>query len=724
MKKCDIIIPIYNAYDCLAPCIDSVINNTDFSDGSKLFLINDASPDERVLPLLKSYEKKYSFIELIENEKNKGFVNSVNEGMSISKNDVVLLNSDTEVTAHWLERMMEAAYKFKNVATVTPLSNNATLVSVPDQFHPNDLPEGMTAEEMGKVVYDCSYFDYPEIPSGHGFCLYIKREVLDKIGLFDAKAYGRGYGEENDFCYRALNYGYRHILCDCAYVYHKESKSFAEDKKELIKEGDVKLRKRYTKYVERLDRWCISAKMRYIGQNIANSLAERNKKNILFIIHDWKDIKANIGGTTLHAMDLIKHLRNEMNIHVLAPEGECYKLYSYFKKSETELVYPGVSEFHEINYYNNYYKEMIENIIDEFGISLVHIHHIKGHYFDLFDVLKEKNIYSIFTTHDFYSVCPTINLLYKNKKFCEKPTKKMCSECLYNRFQNNIDIDAWQKCFKEALSKVDLIISPSEATKLDMLRYYPDLKIKVIEHGVDIKKETSTLDIDSDYNIAFVGGIGPHKGIRVLDDLLGNRKLKNIKIHLFGIIGGDLSHKRRLINHGPYKRDDLARLLKENNIKLVCLLSIWPETYSYTLQESIASGIPVITFDFGATAERVNKYGLGWTVDHNNMKAVANTISDIFKDKEGYLEKIDNINKYKVKTTKKMASEYLKIYEPHLKDVDIDWSFMKARIRGNRIYDMSYTGAYDWLFKTLAWRIVTKVKVPRFIKKMLKRGSE
>ena len=56
--------------------------------------------------------------------------------------------------------------------------------------------------------------------------MYIKRSVLEGVGYFDEKAFGKGYGEENDFCFRCFDVGYRHLLCDNTYIYHKESQSF------------------------------------------------------------------------------------------------------------------------------------------------------------------------------------------------------------------------------------------------------------------------------------------------------------------------------------------------------------------------------------------------------------------------------------------------------------------------------------------------------------------
>ena len=86
-----------------------------------------------------------------------------------------------------------------------------------------------------------------------------------------------------------------------------------------------------------------------------------------------------------------------------------------------------------------------------------------------------------------------------------------------------------------------------------------------------------------------------HKGAKVIEYLVNNTKSKKIKYHLFGTSEFKTLEKDTsiYINHGRYNRDELPNLLKENKINLVCNLSIWPETYSYTLTETISSGVPV-----------------------------------------------------------------------------------------------------------------------------------
>lgn len=723
MNECDIIIPIYNAYECVETCIKAVLKNTDLTKNT-LILINDKSTDKRISKLLSKYKNKTG-IKVLENKENLGFVCTVNKGMKISKNDVLLLNSDTEVTKNWLDKIKKCAYSNQMIATVTPLSNNATLASVPKSFEKNKLPKDISLEEMAKIVEECSYRDYPEIPTGHGFCLYIKREVLNRIGYFDEKGFGKGYGEENDFCYRALNFGYRHVLCDDTYILHKESQSFKEDKHELLKEGAEILNKRYPKYIERLSNWIVLNPIKYIGENIALELGKRyNKPNILYIIHDWKDIKNHNGGTSLHAYDLVKEMKDKYNFHVFTYEDGVYKLYSYYENTETTINFLKVDELHDLKFYNSEYKKILEKITTTYNIDLIHIHHTKDHYFDIADVIKEKNIYTVLTLHDYYCCCPIINKIYKNEKYCNEPTEKQCNECLKHIFNNELDINNWRESFKRILEAVDKIIVPSEAAKLEIEKTYKNLKVQIVEHGIDIKKEKSKLKIENEKNfdIAFIGAIAAHKGSKIVENLRKSKKLKNIRLHLFGIIDiQEQKNTKKFINHGRYKREELPELLKKNNIKLICLFSAWPETYSYTMTESIACGIPVLSFDMGAIYERIKKYDLGWTISKDaSNNEIINKLLEIARNPEEYNKVIDFINKYKIKTTKEMAEEYVKIYSKNMSNNNKIENDAKELFKEYNRMAVIYNN-YDWVFNTLKWRIISKIKIPKTIKKVIKK---
>jgi len=728
----DIIIPIYNAYECLSECIDSVIRHTNLEENN-LVLINDKSTDERVAKLLSKYHKRYPHIEVLENKENLGFVATVNRGMKLSKNDVLLLNSDTVVTKNWLDKIKTCAYSQEMVATVTPLSNNATLASVPKIFENNELPEGMSIEEMGDIVEKSSFKDYPELPTGHGFCLYIRREALDQVGYFDEETFGRGYGEENDFCFRCFDVGYRHLLCDDTYIYHKESQSFSNEKFELRKNAEKILEERFPNYENLLKQWLGIRPIKYVGENIAFKMVTiKNRKNILFLIHDWKNIEKNVGGTTLHVYDLIKNLRNKYNFHVLTPEDGIYKLYSYWDITENTTKFPGLMKFNEFDFYNSKYRKMLNKIIEDYGISEIHIHHMKGHYFDAVDLVEEHGLSLFFSIHDFYSVCPVINKLYERKTYCGTPTNKQCKECLKYclcKSEENEMISNWRNAWKKLFTVTDKIFAPSQSAKEEILKTYKGLKISVIEHGVDLERVNSNLTIEESktFDIAFVGVMAEHKGRDIMIHLATKNRMRRIKIHLFGSVQEkQVKDTKYFVNHGPYNREDLPDLLRRNNIKLVCLFSTCPETYSYTLTESIASGIPVLGINLGAIGERIKKYKIGWLVElSDNYEKYEEGVSNIINNPSLYSEVITNINNYKIKTTKEMSQDYDVIYNSfgNIKIFNME-KIIENITNSDKYSSFNSTPAYpdnSWVFKTLKWKIIDKFKIPKSIKNLYKK---
>lgn len=711
-NKCDIIIPIYNAYDCLSECIDSVIKNTDLENNG-LIIINDKSTDNRVEKLLKEYKKKYPYIKVLENKKNLGFVATVNRGMKLSKNDVLLLNSDTVVTSRWLEKIKECAYSGEMIATVTPLSNNATLASVPKIFERNELPKGMSIDEMGELVERCSYKDYPEIPTAHGFCMYIKRSVLEEVGYFDEETFGKGYGEENDFCFRCLDVGYRHLLCDDTYIYHKESQSFSGEKYELRVSAQKVLEEKFPDYENVLKRWIDLRPVRYIGNNIATEM-ESNKKriNILFLIHDWKNVEQNVGGTTLHAYDLIRNLRKKYNFHIFAPEDGAYKLYSYWSETESVTKFPGVTKFNNFDFYNSTYKENLLKIIKNWGISLIHIHHMQGHFFDVVDIAKEIKLPMFFTIHDFYSINPILENFGSS-------SSNLSVGIIYN----------WRKEWDDFYMSAEKVFAPSDFAKEEVLKVYRQANIKVIEHGIDFEKKIANLDITNKkvYNIAFVGVMAKHKGRDTMVHLIAKQNLKNIKFHLFGSIQEvKLKNSKNFIDHGPYKRRNLPSLLKKNDIDLACIFSTYPETYSYTFTEIIASGVPVLGVDIGAVGERIRKNKTGWLIEPDTpLSDYKNILLDILGDPFSYKKVINNIQKYKVRTTREMSEEYDEFYSNAgvVKECDLEniRDILKESDRYLQFSSQPSYPDYSWVFDTLKWKIIDKFKIPKSIKKLYRK---
>lgn len=738
MKEVDIIVPIYNAYEFTEECIKSVIEHTDLKENT-LVLINDKSPDEKVYPMLLKYrdENTDKKIVVLENDKNAGFVKTVNRGMQHSNNDVILLNSDTEVTKNWIEKIQKCAYSNKYIATVTPLTNNGTLCSVPNFGVDNELPKNMSLTQYADLIEKISKNRYPQLTTGNGFCMYIKRSVIDELGLFDDVTFQKGYGEENDFCYRALDHGYTNVLCDNTFIYHKGTQSFKKEnmtasREAIINEHMRLLRKKYPIYVQKTDNFLANNPIKDIQENVNLNVKLYNKKRILYLVNEWEENMVMTGGTSLHIKDIIEsNNKNNVASFVLAPDKydlTRFNLYLYTDEYARKIASykTDINDYGQIKYTNNTYKEMLENIFDSFKIDILHVHHFLFQTFDAIDVAKNRNIYSIVTLHDLYMICPSINKVYR-AIYCEYDKEKDCSKCLNIRYGVNSNIlDNWQKTCYEVLKKFDKRIVPSKNTQKLFEEVYKDLDFEVIEHGVDVIEinNKSNNKNERKFNVAFVGAMAIHKGGNILKELIKINDTQNIKIHLFGKseIPQLTKNTKNYTNHGPYKRGELPKLLADNKIDLVCIFATWPETYSYTLTECYMAHIPVLTFDIGAVGDRVKEDKLGWTIEFNSEPSkILNKIVEISKNKDEYNSKKENFKNYKFKTIEEMQEYYNNLYEgivankgDKLADIYKFLSYAeKTKILDAQYYQATYghvVNRYEKMRSTILWKIAKKIK--------------
>ena len=158
-------------------------------------VIDDHSPEPELPPWLAGLAAARR-ITLITHAVNRGFVAAVNAGMALHPDrDVVLLNSDTEVAAGWLDRLVACARRDAAVGTATPFSTNATICSYPRNHGPNAMPPGETTASLDRAFAAANAGRSADIPTAVGFCMYITRHCLQRIGPFDYERYGEGYGE-------------------------------------------------------------------------------------------------------------------------------------------------------------------------------------------------------------------------------------------------------------------------------------------------------------------------------------------------------------------------------------------------------------------------------------------------------------------------------------------------------------------------------------------------
>lgn len=238
------VVCVHNAHDEVKKCLSSIKKHK--AENLDLVIVDDGS-ETKTKKLLASFtSNNSSWTKLIRHNTAQGYTRAATVGLKASKADLtILLNSDTIVTKNWSKKMARALETSAGTGIVGPMSSAASHQSVPnhlssvDQTAINVLPKGVTIEQMNsyceKWAKDTTF---PRVPLVHGFCLGIRREVLDKIGYFDYDHFPRGYGEENDYCFRAANAGFGLVIATDTYVFHAKSKSFVStERKKLMQEG-------------------------------------------------------------------------------------------------------------------------------------------------------------------------------------------------------------------------------------------------------------------------------------------------------------------------------------------------------------------------------------------------------------------------------------------------------------------------------------------------------
>lgn len=238
----DVVICVHNAFDDVRRCLESVLDQTDSAYG--LILVDDGS-DEPTRRYLERFALDHR-AQLLRNEVAQGYTVAANRGLRLSRSEFcVLLNSDTVVSAGWLKRMVACADTDERIGLVGPLSNTASWQSIPriadgDDWAENPLPQGVSVQEMGTSIAEYSARVCPRVPFLNGFCLMVRRRLIDCIGYFDEARFGRGYGEEDDYAIRARKAGWVLAIADDVYIYHAQSRSYTPERRHVLSEAALR----------------------------------------------------------------------------------------------------------------------------------------------------------------------------------------------------------------------------------------------------------------------------------------------------------------------------------------------------------------------------------------------------------------------------------------------------------------------------------------------------
>jgi len=677
----DLVIPTHNAYEYVVECIKSVKTNT-ANVPYRFVFVNDASTDNKIK---KFYLKEKRETDLyIENKKNLGFVKTANKGMEASLvNDVVLLNTDTVVANNWLSNLQKSIYKKNIYATANPLSNNASIYSIRDidALIRSDL----SIEFLGKIIEESSLNVNFEIPVGVGFCMYIKRSIIKEVGLFD-EVFERGYGEESDYCMRCNLLGYKHILVDCSFVYHKGHVSMLMtgdigESNDSIDAHEQIIKQRYANYDELINSFIDNGVFNRISQNIMQniiSLVAEKRKKILYVIHSPINGET-IGGTEFHVRDLTEGLDDTYAIYVLyIKNGRHFIVEEYINGVKTNYLFESPFFIDKLMTTNPYLFKLYLRIIQVFDIDIVHIQHLINHTFDIINAAKSIGVPVIMTVHDYYLVSIDYNLLYRLKPNGYFKNLTPTKEYFEDKFEvSNFNNELWQKLIRRHLTGISLFIFPSQITKDELTKVYQFInnKSKIIEHGIKPYANKTIITKENKhkkFSVLFLGYVNAvQKGSYFLDEVIGELLNNGIEVHLLGSASeywAKYTEHNNFYSHGNYIRDDVVAILKQINPDLIILASPWPETYSYTYSEALQAQIPVVAFEIGAFIERSKNYGATVLVKDVTSTALTLKILELSKDNNKIKELKKQAKKVQLKELKDNIEEYNYTYKQILKN--------------------------------------------------------
>ncbi len=613
-----VVIPVYRGYDETLAAVYAVLSarqTTRFA----LHLVNDRSPDASLVAELERLAGQGLF-SYETNPSNLGFVKTCNRALrAFPDKEVVLLNADALVFGDWLDRMAAHARHDPTIATITPSSNNATICSYPLVNLNNIVEPEVDAPTLDRLAAQANGGRVSDVATGVGYCFFMSRTSREAIGLFDEEAFGLGYGEENDFCLRGAKAGFRNVLAEDIFAYHRGEVSFADLTAAEYGPGQKALQAKHPDYTGRVDLHLRAdpgrrGRMRLDLKRLARYAGPRV---MVFVSH------ALAGGILTHVRHLEARLREEgvAVIHLRVGVDDRWSVEVTSDASDAPFL-PNLlpTSFHQI-------RDLLNEFLGWLSPMAIHMHSVVGFDWEaatsLFALVRESGLPYFFTLHDYSVVCHRNDLVLTNGLYCGLPDVEACRLCVRDdrSYPEALDPAVRRETYEAFLNGAQAVFAPSRDIADRLARAGATYAITLRPHEEDVTGAPEMVAAAPDpahVSVVVVGAIGAHKGSRVLLSLARDAQIRGLPIR-FHVIGySDVSAALQAAGveeTGRYRDDaEATRLIVAARPTCILLPSIWPETFCYTLSLAFRLRVPPVVFDIGAQAERVNRAGFGFVL--------------------------------------------------------------------------------------------------------------
>lgn len=343
---------------------------------------------------------------------------------------------------------------------------------------------------------------------------------------------------------------------------------------------------------------------------------------ILMITHMWG------GGTEKHISDMANILTAAgVDVLICQPDR---------KKAEINHIFvAGSKRFMPIATFNmKEGPEIFVKVLRSLGINHVHIQNLGGHPKEAPNFFraacKTAKVFYDVTIHDYMPICPRFHLFDGEGLYCGEPDIADCTWCLqqYGSPFGTPDMKEWRIRHQSLFENARLIFVPNEDVAQRLEKYFPNISFHVRHHPEAVaqpkfKAKAMGGAPKTRRRIAILGAIGPHKGSRIILECALAALRLNLPLD-FIIVGHADNHMalKNLPNvkiTGRYNESEAVEKLLSVEPDMVWFSSVWPETFSYTLSQTLQAGIFPVTFDFGAIAERLTTLGWGELLPYSLM---------------------------------------------------------------------------------------------------------
>jgi GT2 family glycosyltransferase/glycosyltransferase involved in cell wall biosynthesis len=612
-----ILVPVYRGLEETAACLEALFAAA--PPETEILVVDDATPE---LPLAAYLDRLAATgrITLLRHAGNRGFCAAVTTGLAAAEGrDVLLLNSDTLVPAGAIATLREVAYARPETGSVTPLSNEATILSFPDPQGGNPMPELSQAAALNALARRVHKAASLPVPTGIGFCMYLRHDCIAATGGFRGEIFAQGYGEENDWCLRAAALGFRHRAALGAYVAHRGGVSFRAGAHGLMQRNSEILERLYPGYHEWIQDFIARDPLRRARAALGEALlAQDARPAVLLITH------SHGGGVARRVAERAAELRaQDLRPLVLATKSPENPKAPYPWPAELSVAAPEANGEPDIRLAFALPARLpaLLRLLRRLRVGRVELHHTLSHHEAVRGIAKALGVQQDIVVHDYALFCPRISLVVPGTppRYCGEPGIAGCIACC-KRDKEHV-FEALPEPALRARSAGELaaaarVIAPSADAARRIARHFPGIRPLVT--GWEDDTAPAALKPPPQQGrrrIAVIGGIGPTKGFDLLHDCGRDAAIRNLELD-FIVIGRSSDDEKllrtaRIFVTGPYREGEAQGLIAEAKVDLAFLPSICPETWCFALTEAWHAGCYTIAFDLGAQAERIAASGRG-----------------------------------------------------------------------------------------------------------------